>query len=207
MGYTGSIKLNICCALLISILLSSAAKAETDPNLIQALKQSTHNSQDNTTDLDSLVWLSSMSEKLVRRIPNAFYRIRLLDTVYKESQRMGLDPQLVLAVIDIESNFNRYAESHVGAQGLMQIMPFWKDVYGRPNDDLYNPQINIRYGCEILRHYMDKYQDPVRALAAYNGSLGRDKYPNKVYGRLAKTWQFTEDRYSRNTDNEVALNN
>lgn len=207
MGYMGSLRLLFCCALFICASLCGRAHAQNDPNLIQALKQSTHDPLEKTTDLDSLVWLSSMSEKLVRRIPNAFYRIRLLDTVYHESQRMGLDPQLVLAVIDIESNFNRHAKSHVGAQGLMQIMPFWKDVYGRPNDDLYNPKINIRYGCEILRHYMDKYQDPVRALAAYNGSLGKEKYPNKVYGRLAKTWQFTQDSYSNSADNEVAFNN
>jgi len=206
MGCKGLLTSKLCCVLFISMFSSNATSAQSDPNLIQALKQSTHDPRDNTTDLDSLVWLSSMSEKLARRIPNAFYRIRLLDTVYYESQRMGLDPQLVLAVIDIESNFNRYAESHVGAQGLMQIMPFWKDVYERPNDDLYNPRINIRYGCEILRHYMDKYQNPVRALAAYNGSLGREKYPNKVYARLARTWQFTEDRYSSDNDSEVAIN-
>ena len=147
-----------------------------------------------------------MSEKITQRVPNAFYRIRLLETVHREAALVGLDPQLVLAVIDIESNFNRYALSHVGAQGLMQVMPFWKKELGKSSDDLFNPQVNIRYGCAILRHYMDKYSDPVDALAAYNGSLGKEKYPNKVYGRLNRQWGFIKDKYSKHNDNEVAVN-
>ena len=190
--------------LLISIAMSNPAFAKNDPNLIQALKQSTHDPRDKTTDLDSLMWLSKMSENLVKRIPNAFYRIRLLETVYHESQKVGLDPQLVLAVIDIESNFNRYAKSRVGAQGLMQVMPFWKNEYGTPDDDLFNPNVNIRYGCAILRHYMDKYDNPVDALAAYNGSLGKKKYPNKVYARLASSWKFKQDLYADKASNKIA---
>jgi len=178
-----------------------------DPALIQALKQATHDIRDKTTDLDSLVWLSSMSERLENRIKNPFYRVRLLKTVFTEAEIAGLDPQLVLAVIDIESNFDRYALSHAGAQGLMQVMPFWKDVYGRPNDDLYNPLISLRYGCAILRHYMDKYEDPYDALAAYNGSLGRNIYPDKIYKRLGSRWKFKQDLYSSNTSSKVALGN
>jgi len=123
---------------------------KNDPDLVQALQQATHDKQDNTTDLDYLVWLSDMSEKITKRVPNAFYRIRLLETVHKEAKAEGLDPLLVLAVMDVESNFDRYAESHVGAQGLMQVMPFWKNEYGSPEDDLFNPQVNIRYGCRIF---------------------------------------------------------
>lgn len=205
MGYRAQLILRVFCGmLLIGMSTLTPASAKNDPNLIQALKQSTHDPRDNTSDLESLVWLSSMSEKLVKRIPNAFYRIRLLETVYLESKKVGLDPQLVLAVIDIESNFNRYAISRVGAQGLMQVMPFWKNEYGTPDDDLMNPQVNIRYGCAILRYYMDRYENPVDALAGYNGSLGKKKYPNKVYARLAKEWQFKEDLYSNKTDNKIA---
>lgn len=191
---------------LMSFGINTNACAETvDPALIQALKQATHDIHEKTTDLNSLSWLATMSDKLKKRIPNAFYRVRLLEVVLSESNRAGLDPQLVLAVIDTESNFDRYAESRVGAQGLMQVMPFWKEVYGNSNDDLYNPLVSLRYGCTILRHYMDKYKDPVRALAAYNGSLGRTKYPDKVFGKLKRQWTYRNDKYSRviNTRNVV----
>ena len=188
---------------LMSSGMSTNSHAETvDPALIQALKQATHDIQERTTDLDSLTWLASMSDNLKKRIPNAYYRVRLLEAVVTEANRAGLDPQLVLAVIDIESNFNRHARSHVGAQGLMQVMPFWKEVYGNIDDDLYNPLVSLRYGCTILRHYMDKYTDPVRALAAYNGSLGRTKYPDKVFARLESQWQFKSDKYSRSVNNK-----
>ena len=206
MSYTRSLKAaSVACMLLVGIAGSSVASAKNDPNLIQALKQSTHDTVTKTTDLDHLVWLSNMSEKITQRVPNAFYRIRLLETIHREAALVGLDPQLVLAVIDIESNFNRYALSHVGAQGLMQVMPFWKKELGKSSDNLFNPQVNIRYGCAILRHYMDKYSDPVDALAAYNGSLGKEKYPNKVYGRLNRQWGFIKDKYSKHSDNEVAI--
>ena len=112
---------------------------KNDPDLVQALQQATRDTQDKTTDLDYLVWLADMSEKITKRVPNAFYRIRLLETVHKQAKIEGLDPLLVLAVMDVESNFNRFAESHVGAQGLMQVMPFWKKEIGHPDDDLFNP--------------------------------------------------------------------
>jgi len=111
-----------------------------------------------------------------------------------------------MAVIDIESNFNRYAQSHVGAQGLMQVMPFWKKEYGHSDDDLFNPHVNISYGCKILRYYLDRYDTPEKALAAYNGSLGKSKYPNKVFARLKKEWQFKEDNYSSQTPESALAN-
>jgi len=190
-------------AILLSFFSPLVQAEQVDPALVQALQQATRDIRDQTTDLDSLVWLSSMSERIDGRIDNPFYRVRLLKAVYSEAESAGLDPQLVLAVIDIESNFNRYALSHAGAQGLMQVMPFWKDVYGRPNDDLYNPLISLRYGCTILRHYMDLHSNPIDALAAYNGSLGKSKYPNKVLNRLNTKWQFKSDDYSRSTGSKV----
>lgn len=201
----GSLNVRLFACALVLIAASNTVSAKNDPNLLQALRQSTHDTKAKTTDLDSLVWLSAMSEKLVKRIPDAFYRVRLLETVHREASSLGLDPQLVLAVIDIESNFNRYAHSHVGAQGLMQVMPFWKDVYGQQSDDLFNPQVSIRYGCLVLRHYMDKYDTTEDALAAYNGSLGRKKYPDKVFGRLSRQWQFAKDPYSNNEQGAVAI--
>jgi soluble lytic murein transglycosylase-like protein len=189
-------RLVFCIGLLLGVVETSHSK-EVDPDLIQALKQATHDIHEGRTDLDSLAWLSSMSEKLERRIPDPYYRIRLLKAVASEAERAGLDPQLVLSVIDIESNFDRHALSHAGAQGLMQVMPFWKEVYGNVEDDLYNPLVSLRYGCTILRHYLDKYPNATRALAAYNGSLNRDVYPNKIFKRLARSWQYKEDKYSK----------
>jgi len=192
-------------ALAISVSGVNYAKAkQVDPELIQALQQATHDVQEQTTDLDALLWLSSMSERLEKRLPNPFYRIRLLETIYTEATLAGLDPQLVLAIIDIESNFDRFAVSRSGAQGLMQVMPFWKDVYQKPYDDLFNPSISLRYGCTILRHYLDKYSSKAEALAAYNGSLGRAVYPNKVLQRLNKHWRFEGDRYTKKVANKVA---
>lgn len=187
---------------LFNTALRPAKSINTDRSLVQALRQETMNSE--STDLDSLVWLSSMSEQLERRIPNPFYRIRLLKAVFNEANRQGLDPQLVLAVIDIESNFNRYAQSSAGAQGLMQVMPFWKDVYEQPDDDLFHPVTSLRYGCAILRHYIDKHGNLKQALAAYNGSLGRSTYPNKVLKRLKRDWQFEADDYSTSSETGIA---
>lgn len=191
-------------ATFVSAPNTAAAQNAVDPSLIQALEQATRDIHENVTDLDSLAWLSAMSERLEKRIPNPFYRVRLLKAVYSEAEIAGLDPQLVLAVIDIESNFDRYALSSAGAQGLMQVMPFWKDVYNKPDDDLYNPLVSLRYGCTILRHYMDKHSELSNALAAYNGSLGRDKYPNKIFRRLASRWQYKDDPYSGNLTPKIA---
>jgi hypothetical protein len=110
-------------------LPSSAKEPRIDPALIKALQQATRNPQAETTDLSSLVWLSSMSERLENIIRDPFYRVRLLKTVHAEAQLANLDPQLVLSIIDVESSFNRNALSSSGAQGLMQIMPFWKEVF------------------------------------------------------------------------------
>ena len=187
-----------------AITPTSAYAEPVDPALVQALHQATRDVKQQTTDLDALLWLSSMSERLESRIEDPFYRIRLLKAINTEAELEGLDPQLVLAVIDIESNFNRYALSHAGAQGLMQVMPFWKEVYEQPNADLFNPLVSLRYGCKILRHYLDLHENAANALAAYNGSLGRTTYSDKVLKRLASRWQFKTDAYSKNSGKDVA---
>lgn len=193
--------------LLLSNSFTPAAANNADPVLIKALHQATRDYASQTTDLDSLAWLSSMSDRLKQRIPDPFYRVRLLKTVSYEAQRLGLDPQLVLAVMDIESNFDRYAISRAGAQGLMQIMPFWKDVFKEPDADFFNPFVSIRYGCAILRHYMDRYTNTEQALAAYNGSLGRTTYSDKVLRRLRSGWQFKDDIYNTGSQVKVAVTN
>jgi len=179
--------------------------SSNNPELIKALRAATYNPQERRSDLDMLTWLSTMSSKIERRIPDPHYRIDLLKTVLEEARRADLDPQLVLAVIEIESNFNRHAISHAGAQGLMQVMPFWKEVYGNVEDDLYQYRVSLRYGCTILRHYIDKYPTTAQALAAYNGSLGRTTYSDKVLNRLQKRWQFKGDKYSRNYEQRTII--
>ncbi|WP_035052988.1 lytic transglycosylase domain-containing protein [Andreprevotia chitinilytica] len=129
------------------------------------------------------VWLNEMSARLAKRIPDEFMRKRLLTVAQYEATRAGLDPQLVLGLIHVESGFNRYAISPVGARGLMQVMPFWQRQIGNPQQSLFDLATNLRYGCTILRHYLDiENGDLFRALGRYNGSLGKAEYPNLVYG-------------------------
>ena len=135
------------------------------------------------------VWLTDMSLRLERQVTDPAERIDILTRVHYEASRVDLPPELVLAVIEVESNFDRYAISVAGAIGLMQIMPFWLDEIGRPNDNLLHIDTNLRYGCTILRYYLDKEKgDLRRALGRYNGSLGQRKYPNKVVEKLTRKW-------------------
>ena len=130
-----------------------------------------------------------MSRRLERQVKDPQERISLLTRIHQEATRADLSPELVLSVIEVESNFDRYAVSVAGALGLMQIMPFWLDEIGRPNDNLLHVDTNLRYGCTILRFYLDKEDgDLRRALGRYNGSLGKRKYPNKVIDKLTRKW-------------------
>jgi soluble lytic murein transglycosylase-like protein len=140
---------------------------------------------------DANRWLHTMEERLARRIPDRQQRLQLLRTVHYEATRAGLDPQLVLGVLEIESGFRKYAVSRAGARGYMQVMPFWVKLIGRPADNLFHLRINLRYGCVILRHYLDiEKGDYFRALGRYNGSLGRPEYPNLVFGAWHGRWKY-----------------
>jgi soluble lytic murein transglycosylase-like protein len=174
-----------------------AKKAPYDKALITALYNASKTIAEDPIDLDALSWLSEMSDRTERYIKNPFYRVRLLKAIHKEALRANLDPQLVLAVIQIESAFNRYAISSAGAQGLMQVMPFWKEIEGEVSDDLFHPLVNLRYGCTILRHYLDRFKDLEDALAAYNGSYGRKTYSDKVLAALDRRWKMEQDVYSK----------
>lgn len=141
--------------------------------------------------LEAADWLSEMSRRLEKRIPDRDYRIDLLRSVHYEATRAGLDPQLVLGLIQVESGFRKYAVSSAGARGYMQVMPFWIKLIGRPDDSLFDLRTNLRYGCTILRHYLDiEKGDLFRALGRYNGSLGQAEYPNLVRGAWQKHWSF-----------------
>lgn len=144
------------------------------------------------TDSEAAVdWLTEMSQRLHGRMPNFDSRVEFLRTVHFEAVRAKLDPQLVLAVIQVESNFRKYAVSRSGARGYMQVMPFWVGLVGRPGDNLFSLRNNLRYGCVILKYYLEAEKGNLhRALARYNGSLGRSDYPNTVIGAWRSTWQY-----------------
>ena len=141
--------------------------------------------------LDAADWLGEMSRRLEKRIPNREYRIDLLRSIHYEATRAGLDPQLVLGLMQVESGFRKYAVSSAGARGFMQVMPFWVKVIGRPEDSLFDLRTNLRYGCTILRHYLDiEKGDLYRALGRYNGSLGKPEYPNMVRAAWQNQWHY-----------------
>ena len=141
--------------------------------------------------LEATDWLSEMSRRLEKRIPNRDYRIDLLRSVHYEATRAGLDPQLVLGLLQVESGFRKYAVSSAGARGYMQVMPFWVKLIGRPDDSLFDLRTNLRYGCTILRHYLDiEKGDLYRALGRYNGSLGQPEYPNMVRAAWQNQWSY-----------------
>ena len=143
------------------------------------------------TELEARRWLAAMSGRLAKRMPDRLQREEFLVTVHYEAKRAGLDPQLVLGLIQVESNFRKYAVSRAGARGFMQVMPFWVKVIGDREDNLFHLRINLRYGCVILRHYLDiEKGDLYRALGRYNGSLGKPEYPTMVE-RAWKHWQYT----------------
>jgi soluble lytic murein transglycosylase-like protein len=132
-----------------------------------------------------------MSHRLGPKMANFDSRVEFLRTVHFEAIRARLDPQLVLAVIQVESNFRKYAVSRSGARGFMQVMPFWVGLIGRPGDNLFSLRNNLRYGCVILKYYLDAEKGNLhRALSRYNGSLGRPDYPNLVIGAWRSTWQY-----------------
>lgn len=136
-------------------------------------------------------WLHEMSQRLKKRIPDDAYREDLLRTVHYEATRAGLDPQMVLGLIQVESGFKKYALSSVGARGFMQVMPFWPRNIGANDHNLFLLRTNLRYGCTILRHYVDiEHGDLYRALGRYNGSLGQPQYPNLILGVWRKNWDY-----------------
>jgi soluble lytic murein transglycosylase-like protein len=136
-------------------------------------------------------WLTEMSGRLSRRMPDREGRLEFLKTVYYEAKRAGLDPQMVLGLIQVESGFKKYSVSHAGARGYMQVMPFWVGLIGSKDSNLFHMRTNLRFGCTILRHYLDiENGDLYRALGRYNGSLGKPEYPNMVRGAWEKQWHW-----------------
>jgi soluble lytic murein transglycosylase-like protein len=145
-------------------------------------------------------WLAEMSLRLAKRIPDKEYREDLLNTVHYEATRAGLDPHLVLGLIEVESGFRKYAVSKVGARGYMQVMPFWTKTLRAPEHNLFHLRTNLRYGCTILRYYVDIEKGNLyRALGRYNGSLGKAEYPNMVKAAWHTHWANPQRTASNQT--------
>lgn len=141
-----------------------------------------------------LRWLGEMSQRLRRRKPDPRTRVEFLQTIWYEARRAGLDTSLVLGLIEVESGFRKFAVSVAGARGYMQVMPFWSRLIGDGDASrLFHLQTNLRFGCTILRHYLDRERgDLFLALGRYNGSRGRPAYPNAVFG-ARRRWDYRDE--------------
>ncbi len=179
--------------LLLGALLAAPASADTperDTALISHLARTVAAAAEQPDHFDAEVWLASVKPRMSRYVRDPDERRIILQHVYREALYNDIDPDLVLAVIQIESAFDRFAISRVGAQGLMQVMSFWRNEIGRPQDNLTDIETNIRYGTAILAHYLEVSRgDLVDALARYNGSRGRLRYPELVLGAYKRRWQ------------------
>jgi len=179
--------------LITFIVMSGVAHADQQPvneKLRQLLINAIEASDSFSNRYDAEVWLVDMSNRLQYKVPDPDKRLRMLQQIHYEATRAKLYPELVLAVIDVESNFNQFAISRAGAMGLMQVMPFWLKEIGRPDDNLFNLKTNLRMGCTILRYYLDMEKgDLTQALARYNGSKGSYRYTNKVFKVLNERWR------------------
>ena len=185
-------------AFLVShIAFAGAQKEESLSNSVKSLMQKSVSDSAApklffNNEVEAKAWLDTMSERLKKRMPDQAIREDFLRTVHYEATRAGLDPQLVLGLIQVESGFKKYAISSVGARGFMQVMPFWVNSIGAPDHDLFHLRLNLRYGCTILRHYLDiEHGDLYRALGRYNGSLGQPQYPTMVVGTWRRYWSYT----------------
>lgn len=168
---------------------AQATNHELDPQLRQLLQEAVESDHGFEDRFDAEVWLLDMSNRLERFVDEPKRRITILKQVHYESKRVNLAPELVLALIEVESAFDEFAISVSGARGLMQIMPFWLEEIGLSDKNLFKIRTNVRMGCTILRYYLDMESGNLtRALARYNGSLGKFKYPNKVMKALNKRW-------------------
>jgi soluble lytic murein transglycosylase-like protein len=186
-------------ALLLLAPAAAWAGAQVEESLAANVQNSLHRSVSDypaprlffASDAEGWAWLADMSSRLAAKIPDWATRRDFLVTVQYEASRAGLDPQLVLGLIQIESNFRKYAVSSAGARGYMQVMPFWLRQIGDPGHDLFTLRTNLRYGCTILRYYLDlENGDLYRALGRYNGSLGRAEYPSAVLASMQRYWTW-----------------
>lgn len=169
---------------------TSDARSAPDPELRKVLVSAIAEADSFGDRFDAEVWLTDMSRRLSRQVPNPQERLAILKSVHRHATRAGVAPELVLAVIDVESNFDRFAISSATALGLMQVMPFWVPELGyQDKNQLFEIETNILLGCRILRYYLDMERgDFVRGLARYNGSVGKQWYADRVLDRMRTKW-------------------
>jgi len=181
--------------MLLALTLAPAVIAqpqdEQELSELRSFLDATINSADSFQDrYDAEVWLVDMSNRLTRFVDEPAVRLELLRQIHAAASRAALPPELVLSVIEVESHFNRFAISSVGAQGMMQVMPFWKDEIGRQDDNLTVNKTNFEYGCRILQFYLQRENGHLhKALARYNGSVGSRRYSDKVYRAWRDHWR------------------
>jgi len=188
-GLSSKLRGGLLSVLLLMLLFNQTTRAAIDPELRQRLMTAIATSTSFNDRFEAEVWLMDMSQRLTQRFPDSNKRLEFLRLVHQEATQAGIPPELVLAVIDVESGFDPWAISHSGAQGLMQVMPFWLKEIGRSGDNLLQPATNLRLGCTILKYYLDMEQGRLRpALARYNGSLGQRHYPDRIFNALNKRW-------------------
>ena len=179
-----------CCLTLTFTAYASDQQTDDQENLRRLLKEAISSAESFTDRFEAEVWLVDMSNRLKPIVKDDEKRLRLLKKIHYEATRANLPPELVLAVIEVESRFDRFAISSAGALGLMQVMPFWLKEIGRPDDNLFDIHTNLRMGCTILRYYMDKSKGNLtHALARYNGSLYSHRYTSKVFRALDRRWR------------------
>lgn len=189
------------CAL-VTLALSvglAAAGTQREENLSDSVQSALHKAVADTpiartyfeSESHERVWLAEMSNRLRKKFTDEVQRLDFLRTAHYEAMRAGLDPDMVLGLIQVESNFRKYALSTAGARGFMQVMPFWVKQIGGKDHNLFNLRTNLRYGCIILRHYLDiERGDYFRALGRYNGSLGQVEYPTLVVNAWRNKWSI-----------------
>ena len=180
-------------ALLLLALMSVAAHADgqRDPELERVVQQVLQEQPCFEDRFERQVWFTAMEPKLRRTVDDAQERTLILEQVHCQAKRLNLPPGLLMAVIDVESRFDRWAVSSAGAVGLMQVMPFWPRRLGMTNAELLKIPQNIHMGAAILKFYLEREKgDYTKALARYNGSIGRRNYSDLVLTRLATRWQF-----------------
>ena len=176
-------------ALVITQVTADTQAVDVDPELRQLLTAAINSSESFDDRFHAEVWLLDMSNRLKFFIKDEKTRLSMLKNIHLEATRARLQPELVLALIEVESYFDSYAISKAGAQGIMQVMPFWLDEIGRPDDNLITMKTNLRMGCTILKYYMEMEDNDLhRALARYNGSYGSKIYSNKVLNALRDHW-------------------
>lgn len=178
---------------MMTVCSAAGALQEPDPQLRALLLDAITAADSFEHRFDAEVWLADMSDRMSRYVPKAMpdtrERLAFLRLLHSEATRANVPPELVLSVIEVESRFDRFAVSVSGAQGYMQVMPFWLEELKRPHDNLFHATTNLRLGCTILKYYLDREKgDLVRALARYNGSYGRPQYPYKVLEALNRRW-------------------